>query len=327
MRAPPPTVPGSGLAFALGAYGIWGVLPLYFLALQPAGPLEIVALRVVLALVFCVLLLVVSRGWTALRHTLGTRNDMLLLGLAGALVVVNWTAYVVAVLGGQVVEAALGYFLNPIITVLLGVLVLRERLRPARWVAVGISAVAALVLAVGYGAFPFIALTLGLSFGLYGLVKKNVGARVGPIVGLAVETAWLTPLALVALAVLAATGDLTLGTTGPLHGALLLAAGVVTAVPLVLFAAAASRLPLTVIGLVQYSTPVMQFILGVVVLHEPMPIERWIGFALVWVALVIFTVDMVVVGRERGRRRSGRPESADLDPGGDAGTTKATPGA
>jgi chloramphenicol-sensitive protein RarD len=301
VRSPAPSTQGAGLAFAIAAYGLWGLLPIYFLSLEPTAPAEIVAWRIVLSLVFCFLLLTITRGWASLRGTMIDRRAMLLLGLAGALIVVNWLTYVVATLSGHVVEAALGYFLNPIVTVLLGVLVLRERLRPAQWAAIGISAIAALVLAVGYGSVPFVALTLAFSFGFYGLVKKKVGPNVDAIVGLTVETAWLTPFALAGLAILAATTGLTLGTAGTGHTLLLLSAGVITAVPLLFFAAAARRLPLTLIGLTQYLAPLLQFILGVTVLAEPMPLERWIGFALVWVALLVLSVDMFVAGRSPRR--------------------------
>jgi chloramphenicol-sensitive protein RarD len=297
VRSHAPSIEGAGLAFAVGAYGLWGLLPIYFLSLEPTGPVEIVAWRIVLSLVFCFLLLAGTRGWASFTRTLRDRRSMLLLGLAGVLIVVNWLTYVFATLSGHVVEAALGYFLTPIVTVLLGVLVLRERLRPAQWAAIGISAIAALVLALGYGSLPLIALTLAFSFGLYGLVKKQTGPTVDAVVGLTVETAWLTPFALAGLAVLAATTGLTLGAAGPVHLLLLLSAGVVTAVPLLFFAAAARRLPLTLLGLTQYLTPLLQFILGVAVLREDMPVERWIGFALVWVALLVLTIDMFVAGR------------------------------
>jgi chloramphenicol-sensitive protein RarD len=306
VRTPAPSSQGAGLAFAIGAYGLWGLLPVYFLSLEPTGPVEIVAWRIVLSLAFCFFLLAVTRGWASFARTLRDRRAMLLLGLAGALIVVNWLTYVFATLTGHVVEAALGYFLNPIVTVLLGVLVLRERLRPAQWAAIGISALAALVLAVGYGSLPLVALTLAFSFGFYGLVKKKLGPTVDAITGLTMETAWLTPFAVAGLAVLAATTGLTLGAAGPVHLVLLLSAGVVTAVPLLFFAAAARRLPLTLVGLTQYLAPLLQFILGVAVLGEDMPVERWIGFALVWLALIVLTIDMFVAQRT--------PRRASLEP-------------
>ena len=283
---------GVGLAFAIGAYGLWGFLPLYFTTLAPAGPIEIVAWRVVLSLVFCAILLTVTRGWHALAVIARDRRTMLIMGAAGALILVNWLVYVFAALSGHVVEAALGYFTNPIVTVLLGVLVLRERLRPMQWTALGLSAVAVLVLAVNYGQFPWIALALAFSFGLYGFIKKQVGARVDAISGLTIETAWLAPIAAVVLIVLSLNGELVLGTQPAVHTALLLSAGVITAVPLLLFAAAARRLKLTHIGLTQFFAPVLQFVIGVYYFHEQMPLTRWLGFALVWIALIILTVDL-----------------------------------
>lgn len=283
---------GVGLAFAIGAYGLWGFLPLYFTTLAPAGPIEIVAWRVVLSLVFCAILLTVTRGWHALAVIARDRRTILIMGAAGALILVNWLVYVFAALSGHVVEAALGYFTNPIVTVLLGVLVLRERLRPMQWTALGLSAVAVLVLAVNYGQFPWIALALAFSFGLYGFIKKQVGARVDAISGLTIETAWLAPIAAVVLIVLSLNGELVLGTQPAVHTALLLSAGVITAVPLLLFAAAARRLKLTHIGLTQFFAPVLQFVIGVYYFHEQMPLTRWLGFALVWIALIILTVDL-----------------------------------
>jgi chloramphenicol-sensitive protein RarD len=205
-----------------------------------------------------------------------------------------------------VVEAALGYFINPIVTVFIGVLVLRERLRAVQWVAVGIAMIAVVVLTVGYGSLPWISLILAFSFGFYGLIKKRVGADVDAVTGLTLETAWLAPVAIVQLVVVSALSGLTFGTVSAWHTVGLLAAGVVTAVPLLLFASAARRLPLTVIGLIQFFAPVLQFLVGVFILHEPMPPERWAGFALVWVALVILTVDMIASGRA--------PKQASLEP-------------
>ena len=199
------------------------------------------------------------------------------------------------------VEAALGYFINPIVTVFLGVLVLRERLNAVQWTAVGISIVAVIVLAVGYGQLPWIALVLAFSFGLYGLIKKRVGPRVDAVSGLTLETAWLAPLAVVLLVIVGATSGLSMGNEGAWHTVLLLAAGAVTAIPLLLFAAASRRLPLIYMGFIQYFAPFIQFLVGVVVLQEPMPLERWIGFGLVWVALVVLTVDLVQNARATRR--------------------------
>lgn len=289
----PERVSPSGLAFAVSAYLLWGVLPLLFFALTPTGAVEIVAWRVVLSLVFCVILLAVTRGWSRFVGIVRDRTAVASLALASLLVVINWLVYVFAAISGHVVEASLGYFTNPIVTVLLGVVVLRERLRPLQWVAVAISVIAVVVLAIGYGSFPWIALTLAFSFGLYGLVKKCVGPRADAIGGLTVETAVLSPIAAGVLVTIALTSGLTFGTVSPMHTVVLASVGIATATPLLLFAAAARRIPLVYLGLVQYLTPVMQLIIGVAIAGEPMPLERWIGFATVWLALAILTIDML----------------------------------
>lgn len=292
---------GRGIAFGIAAYALWGGLPAFFLLLAPAGPFEIVSWRILLSLVFCALLITVTRAWPRLLALLHDRRVMGSMALAGIFIVVNWLVYVYAAVNDRVVEASLGYFTNPIVTVLLGVFVLRERLRPLQWTAVAVSAIAVFVIAVNYGAFPWIALVLAFSFGLYGLVKKRVGNRVDALSGLTLETLWLAPLAAAQVIALAATSALTIGTISTGHTIAMLSAGVVTAVPLLLFAGAARRLSLTALGLTQYLTPILQLLFGVFVLHEAMPPARWAGFALVWLALVILTVDMF-----RRRDTSGR---------------------
>jgi len=292
---------GSGIAFAGGAYLLWGFLPVLFFALRESGAIEIVSWRIVLSLVFCALLLTVTRSWPKLVAILRDRRTMLALSLAAVFILVNWVVYVFASVSGHVVEASLGYFTNPIVTVLLGVIVLRERLRPLQWAALAVSAAAVLVIAIGYGSFPWIALTLAFSFGLYGLVKKRVGPSADAVSGLTIETAVLAPAAAVVLIVIAATSGLSFGALGTAHVLLTLSLGVATAVPLILFAAAARRLPLIYIGLAQYIAPILQLIVGVVILHEAMPVERWVGFAIVWLALIILTVDMFLhANRQRG---------------------------
>jgi chloramphenicol-sensitive protein RarD len=272
-------------------------MPLYFLLLEPAGSLEIVSLRVTLALLVCVVILTVMRGWGRLLAVVRDRRTLLLMLLAGISIYVNWLVYVIASTSGHVVEAALGYFINPIFTVLLGVVFLRERLRPLQWIAIGISVLAVVVLVVGYGAFPWISLLLAASFGLYGLIKKKVGPDVDAVSGLTLETAAVTPIAIVSLIVIGSTSGIVTGTVSTGHTLAASAAGIVTAVPLLLFASAARRLPLTYLGLTQYLTPILQFIVGVALLHEQMPPGRWAGFALVWVALVVLTIDMIRSGR------------------------------
>ncbi len=280
-----------GGVYAFTAYLLWGFLPLYFLILAPTGPWEIVAWRVILSLVFCALLLTVTRTWANLWRILRTPRLVWLTVLAGGLIYVNWQVFLIATLTGHVSETSLGYFINPLVTVLLGVIVLRERVTATQWVALGIAAVAVIVIVVGYGAFPWIALALAFSFGIYGLVKKKIGPSVDAVSGLTLESLWLTPIAIVQLVVVGLTTGITMGQVSLAHTLLLLCAGAATAIPLLFFAAGARRAPLTVLGLMQFVAPVMQFITGAWLLGEPMPTERWIGFGLVWLALVVLTVD------------------------------------
>lgn len=304
---PDERVSGSGLAFAVSAYLLWGVLPTLFYALRDSGPVEIVSWRIVLSVVLCAIIITIVRGWPRLVALLKDRAAVSTLGIASALILVNWGVYVYASVSGHVVEASLGYFTNPLVTVLLGVVLLRERLRPLQWASVGVGAIAVIVISVGYGSFPWIALVLALSFGLYGYAKKRVGPRADAVSGLAVETAILAPLAVVALVVVGATSGITVGSFGPLHAVLTLSLGVATATPLLLFAAGARRLPLSTMGLTQYVAPILQLLVGVVLLREAMPLERWVGFGIVWVALAILMIDMF---RHTGRRRAIVAETA-----------------
>jgi chloramphenicol-sensitive protein RarD len=292
---PPASTSRTGLALGLGAYGLWGLLPIYFPLLRPAAPVEIIAHRVVWSLLVCALLLTVTRAWRTVRAL--DRRSLGLLALAGMLVAVNWTTYVFGVLSGRTVDAALGYYINPLVTVMLAVLVLRERLRRAQWVAVGLGTAAVAVITAGVGELPWIALVLAVSFGLYGLIKNRVGRNVTAVTSLAVETAFLTPAALAYLLWLGAVGQGTFGGHGTGHALALAAAGLVTAIPLLLFGGAARRLPLSVIGLLQYLAPTLQFAIGVLVFGEAMPAARWWGFALVWLAVVVLTVDGLRHGR------------------------------
>ena len=291
-----------GSAYVFAAYGIWGLFPLYFAAMAPAGAWEILAHRIVWSLVFCAGILVIRGDLAWLGGVL--RNRRLMLGMvAGALLIAsNWGFYVYAVISGQTTEAALGYFLNPLVTVALGVVVFRETLRPLQWVAVGVGALAGVYLSVSAGTVPVLALVLAFSFGLYGLVKKRVGVSLTAMRGLALETAILAPLALGIIVWTTTDGTATFVSEGTGHTLLLASAGVVTAIPLLLFAAAARRVPLTTIGLIQFITPVLQLIVAITLLDERMTRERWVGFVIVWVALVILTADMLRRHRGRGRR-------------------------
>ncbi len=286
-----------GLVLAFSAYLLWGAFPFYFHLLVAAGPLEIIGHRVFWSFLFCIVGVVLAREWGHLRDVM--RNPRLFWGLAaaGVLVSVNWLVYVWGVLNDHIVDASLGYFINPLFTVALAVLVLRERLRAAQKVAVGVALVAVVVIAVGYGQFPWVALTLAVTFGIYGLVKKQVGGTVSPLVGLTVETALLSPLALGYLLWLEFTGSSAYLANGPGLTIALTLAGAVTAVPLLMFAAASGRIPLSMMGLIQYLTPCIQFSIGVWIMHEDMPPSRWVGFGLVWVALVLLTVDSLRAAR------------------------------
>lgn len=290
-----------GLPLGIGAYLLWGGMPLFFPLLQPAGALEIVAHRIVWSLLFCLIALAALRQLNDFRTALRSPRILGTFAVAAALIVVNWVVYVYAVLSDRVLDAALGYFINPIITVLLGVLVLRERLRPVQWIAISFGAASVVVLSTGLGGLPWISLCLAVSFGLYGLVKNRVGRTVPALPGLAVETAVATPFALAYLVWLGGSGTFTGHGAG--HALLLMSAGIVTALPLLLFGAAARRLPLSVIGMLQYLAPVLQFLVGLLVFGEHMPPARWAGFILVWVALVLLTVDGI-----RQARRAPRPD-------------------
>ena len=293
----------AGIIFGIGAYGLWGLMPLYFFLLQPAGAVEIVANRVLWSLLFCALLITITRSWRVLGAAFRNRTLILPLIIAAVLIAVNWLTYVYGVTTGQAVEASLGYFINPLVSVLLGVVVLKERLRPLQWAAVGIGFIAVGVLTVSYGKLPWIALTLALSFGLYGFVKKRVGPRADAITSLTVETIVLAPVAAAAMAFLALTGAATLAAYGPAHFWLLAASGIITAVPLLFFGASARRLPMTTIGLLQYFAPVLQFIVALAVFNEPMTTDRWIGFGVVWLALLVLTVDMLLAARKNSVNR------------------------
>ncbi|MDO9355775.1 MAG: EamA family transporter RarD [Solirubrobacteraceae bacterium] len=286
-----------GTAYGVAAFFLWGAFPLYFRALDRSGAVEIVLHRVVWSLLVCLALLAATHAFREFRTVLRDRRQVGVLGVAAVLIALNWGIYVYAVNSDQVVEASLGYFINPLVMVALGVVVLGEQLRRLQWVAVGVGALAVAVLTIAYGHPPTIALSLAASFGLYGLIKRRAGVQVGAAAGLATETLVLAPFALIALLVIGASGDSTFTADAPWQALLLMSAGVVTAAPLLLFASAARRLPLATIGLIQYLTPVLQLLCGVLLLDEHMPLERWIGFGMVWVALVIFTFDSIASAR------------------------------
>jgi len=291
-----------GILYGVGAYTLWGAVPIFWPLVARAGALELLAHRIIWSLVICAVLLltVVPRGWW--RRT-GRPHTLLLLSVAAAVVSVNWGIYIWAVNHGHVVETSLGYYINPILSILVGVVFLRERLAPLQWVSVGLAALAVLVLTFDYGRLPWIALVLAATFATYGVIKKQVNG--GAVETLTVESALLTPIALGYLAFLQVTGGLTFGHLGRGHSLLLVASGLVTVIPLLCFAAAATRLPLSTLGLLHYIAPTLQFLLGVLYFGEAMSVGRWIGFGLVWLALVILTAYGV-----RQARRARRPVAA-----------------
>ncbi|GGW62904.1 MULTISPECIES: EamA family transporter RarD [Streptomyces] len=278
-----------GLLNGFAAYGMWGLVPLFWPLLKPAGAAEILAHRMVWSLAFVAVALIVVRRWQWAGELLRQPRRLALVTIAAAVITVNWGVYIWAVNSGHVVEASLGYFINPLVTIAIGVLLLKERLRPVQWVAVGIGLAAVLVLTIGYGRPPWISLCLAFSFAIYGLVKKKV--NLGGVESLAAETAIQFLPALAYLLWLAGHGGSTFTGEGLGHSALLASTGIVTALPLVCFGAAAIRVPLSTLGLLQYMAPVFQFLLGILYFGEAMPPERWAGFALVWLALVLLTGD------------------------------------
>jgi chloramphenicol-sensitive protein RarD len=287
-----------GYLYGLAAYVMWGFFPLYFKLLRPAGALEILAHRIVWSVVFISLLLSAMRNWRFLGRLVRDRRLLAGVSLAGVLIGLNWGTYIYGVNSSRVVEAALGYFITPLVVVVLGVTVLGERLRVAQWAAVGTGALAVAVLTVDYGRLPWIALILAASFGSYSLVKKRLGLP--PAEGMFAESTVLALPALAYLTWLNVTGGAQFGHVSAGHTALVMLSGAATAVPLLLFAGAANRVPLTALGILQYVAPILQLACGVLIFHEPMPPARLAGFVLVWLALVLFTVDGV--RHARGRR-------------------------
>ncbi|MEI7545810.1 MAG: EamA family transporter RarD [Mycobacteriaceae bacterium] len=277
----------TGLLYAIGAYGTWGMFPVFFPLLQPASAPEVLAHRIVWTAVFMAVVLIavgrVSDLWSISGRT------WLLLACASILISINWIIYVYAVNNGHVVDAALGYFINPLVSVLFGMVIFGERLNRAQSAAVLIALVAIIVLSVETDATPLIGLGLAMSFGLYGVVKKVV--TTDPRVSVAVEAGIAAPMAVVFLLVLQVNGHGQFTNHGPGHATLMALSGPLTAIPLLMFAAAAQRLPLVTLGLLMYFNPALQMTWGILVGHEPMPPARWIGFGLIWVALVVFSAD------------------------------------
>lgn len=287
----------NGVLFALGAYLFWGLMPLYVVLMVGINAFELIGWRVLASLIFAALFLFMMRGWRKVGALLRDKRALLWLSMAGLAILVNWTVFAYAVLTERVLDTSLGYFLNPLVSIVLAVLVLRERMRPLQWVAAILMVAGVVVMIVGYGTVPIIALLLALSFGSYGLLKKQVGGRVDALAGFAIETTATLPFAVGMLFFVAFTSGLTVPSMPGYVGWLVFGFGFLTAFPLILFAAAARRLPLIVLSFMQYIAPSMSFVFGVYLLNEPMPIERLLGFAIVWVALIVMTTDTVIHAR------------------------------
>ena len=280
----------AGLTFGAGAYLIWGSFPLLIQLSKFASPFETVVWRVVFGFLFAALLVTITKTWGQILALVKTPKKLVWVAVAAIFIFINWQVYVVAVVTGNVIETSLGYFINPLVTVMFAVVLLKEKLRRMQWVALGVGLIAVLVLTVDYGRPPWIAIILALSFGTYSLAKNRVGRNIGALQSFTIESATVLPIAIIQLIVVASFGPVMLLSVS-MEAAVLIGFGIMTAVPLILFGAAASRIPLSMIGFIQYLTPVLQFSAGYFILGEEMPPVRWIGFGLVWVSLVILTSD------------------------------------
>ena len=276
----------KGVIYGIGAYLLWGVFPIYWKWLNTVPAIQVISHRIIWSFILLAGILFVTRQWQAFRSAVLGRR-MIMIYLASAILLsLNWLTYVWAVNAGFIVETSLGYFINPLISVLLGVIFLRERLRPWQWVLIGLAAVGVIYVAFSYGQFPWIALTLAFSFGIYGLIKKT--APLGSLYGLTLETGLLFLPAVGFLICMQGLGQGAFLHSGSIKDMLMVGAGVVTTIPLLMFASAAQRIPLSTVGILQYITPTMQFLLGVLAYHEAFNRSHLIGFSIVWLALILF---------------------------------------
>lgn len=308
LHHPPKDEASGGVLFGALAYGAWGVLPIFFRALEPAGPLEILAQRILWSALFCIGFWLIKRdvGW--LKTLFRSPRKAATLAAAAYVLALNWGVYIFAVANGHVLQSSLGYFINPLILVLIGVFVLGEKMNAWQWFAIALGFVAVVVITLDYGRPPWIALTLAISFSIYGYIKKMVGGSMGALQTMTAESLLLLPFAGCTLVWITTHQDsLTFATEGWLHTLLLVSLGVVTILPLTLFTAAATRLPLSILGLLQFLAPIGQFLVGVLVFKEDVPLARWIGFAFVWIALLVLTFDSF---RKSNQKRQARRADA-----------------
>jgi chloramphenicol-sensitive protein RarD len=291
----------KGIGYGLSAYLIWGSFPLVIAMLSFADPFEIVVWRVIFGFAFGLAVILLTRKFSEYLSVFKQPKQLLWISLAAVVIYINWQVYVYAVADKHVLEASLGYFINPLVTIALATIFLKEKLNVLQWVAVALGAVAVLILTFNYGQPPVIAITLALSFGIYGLAKNRLGGKVSALNSFTVETTLLLPLGIIQLVVLAGMMQIQFGYAGLFPSLGLAAYGVLTAIPLLLFGAAAKRVPLSYIGFMQYLTPTLQFLIGLLVFQEPMPAARWLGFAMVWFALSILSFDALRQLRNRSK--------------------------
>jgi chloramphenicol-sensitive protein RarD len=291
----------KGIGYGLSAYLIWGSFPLVIAMLSFADPFEIVVWRVIFGFAFGLAVILISQKFPEYLAVFKQPKQLLWISLAAVVIYINWQVYVYAVADNHVLEASLGYFINPLVTIALATIFLKEKLNALQWVAVGLGGVAVLILTFNYGQLPIIALTLALSFGIYGLAKNRLGGKVTALNSFTVETTLLLPLGIIQLVVLAGMLQIQFGYAGLVPSLGLAAYGVLTAIPLLLFGAAAKRVPLSYIGFMQYLTPTLQFLIGLLIFQEPMPAARWLGFAMVWFALSILSFDALRQLRNRSK--------------------------
>jgi chloramphenicol-sensitive protein RarD len=293
---------GRGLLVGVSAYLIWGSFPLIISMLGFASPFEIVVWRIVFGFLVAAGLITLTKGWSVIASVIRQPKLMVWILASSVFILVNWQVYVIAIASGHVVESALGYFINPLVTILLAVVFLRERLRKLQWAAVAMGATAVTILTIDYGRLPWIALSLAGSFGIYGLAKSKLGGKVSAVNSYALESGILLPVAAIQGSIIGASSPgLQFGQHGFWGAAGLVFFGLMTAVPLIMFGTAAKYLPLSIVGLMQYMTPTIQFILALTVFHEAMPVARWLGFVIVWVGLGFLTTDMLRQARNRPR--------------------------
>lgn len=295
-----------GLLYATGAYFLWGLFPLYFVLLSDASAWEIVAARMTTALAVCVLLVTITKQWPSIKALLRNPRTRWSSMAAGLFIAMNWTLYLVAITTGHVLEASLAYFMNPLMVIVVGLVALRERLRAWQLLAVIFAAIAVLVLTFAYGSIPWLSLAMAGSWAAYAFIKKKTGEEIPPLQGLTLETLWLFPVGIGLLIWLGAAGELTWFGLGPLHATLMTLSGLVTVIPLVMYAAGARRLDMVTTGMLQFVAPIMIFLIGAFVQHEPMPPSRWVGFGFIWLAVVAFVVDLILSAR---RNRSLSPRN------------------